>query len=74
MKKVRVSIINYSNTIPFVYGLLTNKELIEQSDFLYHYPSQGVELLNSNDVDISLVPVAAIPDIVNGNIHIVGIE
>jgi len=66
--KVRVSIINYSNTIPFVYGLLHNSELQNQSEFLYHYPAQGVELLAEDKVDICIVPIAAIPQIPNAQI------
>ncbi|MDR0941073.1 MAG: menaquinone biosynthesis protein [Bacteroidales bacterium] len=66
--KVRVSIINYSNTIPFVYGLHHNSELAQRSEFLYHYPAQAVEMLRSNQADISIVPVAAIPSIPNGRI------
>ena len=66
--KVRVSIINYSNTIPFQYGLLQNKALQKQSEFLYHYPSQGLDLLLHNKVDICIVPIAAIPHIPHSHI------
>ncbi len=63
-----VSIINYSNTIPFVYGLHHSVELAERTEFSYHYPAQAVEMLRINEVDISIVPVAAIPSIPAGRI------
>ncbi|MCL2326974.1 MAG: menaquinone biosynthesis protein [Bacteroidetes bacterium] len=63
-----ISIINYSNTIPFLYGLQSNAELVQQSEFFYHYPAQSVEMLCNNQVDIGIVPVAAIPLIPQGRI------
>lgn len=66
--KIRISIIDYSNTIPFVYGLHASQYIQKHSTFLYHYPSQGVELLQNNTVDISIIPVASIPQITHANI------
>ncbi|MDR2963002.1 MAG: menaquinone biosynthesis protein [Bacteroidales bacterium] len=60
---MKVSIINYSNTIPFLYGLQQSEELKSRTEFSYHYPAQAVEMLRTNEVDISIVPVAAIPTI-----------
>lgn len=68
MNKQRVSIINYQNTIPFQYGLKQSPELIAQTNFLYHYPSQGVELLKSDKIDIGILPIASIPHIPNAHI------
>lgn len=59
--KTRLSIINYSNTIPFSYGLIRNKKLQSLADFSYGYPSQVAELLCSNQVDVSIISVGAIP-------------
>ena len=65
---MKISIINYSNTIPFLYGLQSNAELVGRSEFFYHYPAQSVEMLRNNQVDIGIVPVATIPSIPNGRI------
>lgn len=65
---MRISVINYSNTIPFLYGFHHNTELARKSEFLYHYPAQSVEMLRTNQADIGIVPVAAIPSIPNGRI------
>ncbi len=66
--KIKVSVINYANTIPFVYGLQQSKYLQENSEFQYHYPAQGVEFLQNNEVDLSIIPVAAIQNIPNAKI------
>jgi predicted solute-binding protein len=42
---IRISIINYSNTIPFIFGLESSEYIKRNSTFFYHYPAQGVELL-----------------------------
>ncbi len=66
--KTRVSLINYSNTIPFTYGLLQSKYLQELADFSYGYPAQVADMLTNNKVDISIISVAAIPAIPNAQI------
>jgi len=65
---IRISIINYSNTIPFIFGLESSEYIKRNSTFFYHYPAQGVELLKNNTVDISIVPVATISEIPNASI------
>ncbi|HPM12516.1 MAG TPA: menaquinone biosynthesis protein [Bacteroidales bacterium] len=65
---IRISIIDYSNTIPFVYGLKKSAYISTHSEFYYHYPSQGVQRLQDNTVDISIVPAAAISEISNSHI------
>ena len=61
--KTRISIINYSNTIPFSFGLLRNKELQSLADFSYGYPAQVAQFLCTNQVDVSIISVGAIPTI-----------
>lgn len=66
--KVRLSNISYANTIPFAYGLHENSYIQKNTVFSSHYPSQGVELMQQNAIDISIIPVAAIPLIPNARI------
>lgn len=66
--KTRVSIINYSNTIPFTYGLLNSKDLQPLAEFSYGYPAQVAEMLCHNQVDVSIISVGAIPSIPNAHI------
>lgn len=68
MTKYKVSVVSYSNAIPFVYGLevadFLSNELILQKDL----PAEGAEKLRTNEVDIALIPVATISSIPNYNI------
>ena len=68
MNPIRVSIIEYANTVPFVYGISQNEYIKKNSVFLRHYPSLAAQNLQNNIVDISLVPVAAISEIPHGRI------
>ena len=59
MEKIKVSIVSYSNTIPFLYGLKSS-DLYNEIDLSYDIPSVCAEKLNHREVDISLLPVAAV--------------
>ncbi len=62
MNQLRISAVSYLNTFPFVYGII-------ESGFLTNFrlslevPSLCAEKLKNGDADISLVPVAALPEI-----------
>lgn len=58
--KVKISIVSYSNTLPFLYGL-TQSGLINDVDLQLDIPSTCAEKLLTNQVDIGLVPVAILP-------------
>jgi chorismate dehydratase len=62
MKKVKISIIPYLNTSPFVYGL-KHSEIIDYIDFQYNTPAECAVRLLNKDVDIGIVPSAVIPSI-----------
>ncbi len=59
-KRVQISIVSYSNTLPFNYG-------IEQCNIDYNmliwddYPSLSAQRVLNSDVDIALVPVGILP-------------
>ena len=60
--KIRVGIVSYLNTRPLIYGLRLSPvadliELVEEN------PSQLAEMLKKNEIDLGLVPVAAIPEL-----------
>lgn len=64
---LKLSIVQYINSMPFLKGLekhFTSDELIIQKDI----PSECARKLINKDVQIGLVPVAAIPNIENANI------
>lgn len=64
MEKIKISAVSYLNTIPFLYGIKSSK-LLEQIELQLDYPSECARKLISQEVDMGLVPVAAllqIPD------------
>jgi chorismate dehydratase len=61
-KKIKVSVVNYSNSLPFVYGL-ENFTGAKEYELEKDIPSVCALKLISNEVDIGLIPVAAIPQL-----------
>jgi chorismate dehydratase len=62
MKKIKVSIISYLNTSPFVYGL-KRSEIIDYIDLQYNTPAECAAKLLNKDADIGIVPAAVVPSI-----------
>jgi chorismate dehydratase len=58
--KIRISAISYLNTLPFLYGI-KNSNLLSNYIFELEYPAISAQKLIDNEVDIALIPVAAIP-------------
>lgn len=67
MKKIKISAVSYTNTKPFIYGI-THSEIKEQIDLSLDIPADCAAKLISDQVDIGLIPVAAIPDVSNAQI------
>jgi len=62
LSKIKVGIVSYLNTRPLIYGLqlepiASSIELIEDN------PAQLAEMLKNNEIDLGLIPVAAIPEL-----------
>ncbi len=68
MELLRISAVSYLNTFPFVYGLKESGMLTNYSLSL-DVPSLCAEQLKNSNVDLALVPVAALPEI--GQYHFV---
>jgi chorismate dehydratase len=62
LNKIRVGIVNYLNTKPLVYGL-EKAPISDQIELIATYPSRLAELLKDNEIDLGLIPVAAIPQL-----------
>lgn len=67
MKKIKISAVSYTNTKPFIYGI-EQSEIINQLDLSLDIPSDCATKLINNQVDIGLIPVAAIPLVPNAQI------
>lgn len=62
MKKIRISAVSYLNTKPLLYGLL-NSPLANQIDLSLDIPSECARKLKAGEVDLSLSPVAILPEL-----------
>lgn len=61
-EKVKVVAVSYLNTKPLVYGFKQGM-MKNEIDLIFDFPSKALEKLMNNEVDLGLIPVAAIPDL-----------
>ena len=66
-KKFKATAVSYLNTKPLLYGLL-NHPVSEAIDLQLDIPSECARKLQSEEVDLGLVPVAVIPELSNPHI------
>jgi len=59
-KKIRVGIVSYLNTRPLIYGLQL-PPVNEKIELVEAYPSRLADMLVNDEIDLGLIPVAAIP-------------
>lgn len=62
MKKIKVTAVSYLNTKPLLYGLV-HHPVFEQIELQTDIPSVCADRLITDQVDLALIPVAAIPKI-----------
>lgn len=62
MNKVKISAVSYTNTKPFVHGLM-NSKVSNKIELSLDTPSDCASKLISNQVDIGLIPVSALIEI-----------
>jgi chorismate dehydratase len=67
--KIRVGIVNYLNTKPLIYGLV-KEPISKMIELIGAYPAKLAEMLANDEIDIGLIPVAAIPQLTS--YHIIG--
>jgi chorismate dehydratase len=59
---IKISVISYFNSLPFIYGLKQSK-LKNSIDMQLDYPSICAARLISREVDLALVPIVVIPSL-----------
>lgn len=64
---IKVSVIPYLNTVPFVYGL-ENHPISKEIELDFSVPSVAADKLKNGTVDIGIIPVAVIPELENAQI------
>ncbi len=67
MNKIKISAVSYTNTKPFIYGIEHSK-VKDKIELSLSIPSECAAKLINNQVDIGLIPVAAIPFVPQANI------
>lgn len=58
-RKIRIGAVSYLNTKPLLYGL-ENGVIKDQIELILDYPSNLVNALKNDQIDIGLIPVAAL--------------
>jgi chorismate dehydratase len=61
-KKIKVGIVGYRNTRPLIYGLKL-APITEEIELIEDTPAALAELLKNDQIDLGLIPVAAIPEL-----------
>jgi chorismate dehydratase len=61
-KKIKVGIVSYLNTRPLIYGLKL-PPITDEIELIEDTPAALAELLKNNEIDLGLIPVAAIPEL-----------
>jgi len=67
LNKIKISAVSYTNTKPFIYGI-EHSALLDQIDLSLDIPTDCAAKLIDGQVDIGLIPVAAIPQVPNAHI------
>jgi len=61
-KRIRVGIVNYLNTLPLIYGL-ERPPIKDKIELVGAYPAKLAQMLANGEIDLGLIPVAAIPQL-----------
>jgi len=62
MQKIKISVVSYLNSKPFILGL-TQSDLIDKIDLELDIPSVCAQKLIDGNVDLGLIPVAVLPQL-----------
>ncbi|HSB92790.1 MAG TPA: MqnA/MqnD/SBP family protein, partial [Flavitalea sp.] len=68
MKKIKVGIVNYLNTLPLLSGI-ERSPVMSEIELVKDYPSKIAASLMDGSIDIGLVPVAIIPNLTDWYIN-----
>ncbi len=60
MNKIRLALVSYINTIPFIEAIRSSESLSNKIDLVIDYPARCAEMISSGEVDGGLLPVGAI--------------
>ena len=60
MKKIKLALVSYINTIPFIEAIKSSDVLKEKVELVIDYPARCAELIRTEQVDGGLIPVGAL--------------
>ncbi len=63
MSKLRIVLVSYINTIPFIEGIRASEILKDKVELLIDYPAKCAEMIENKEVDGGLIPVGALSGI-----------
>lgn len=66
-EKIRISVVSYLNSKPFIYGI-NHSPIVKKIDLSEDTPADCALKLMTNKVDLGLIPIAAMPAIQNAQI------
>ncbi|MFI3259660.1 MAG: menaquinone biosynthesis protein [Rikenellaceae bacterium] len=61
MSKIKIASVSYLNSIPFIYGINESKSI--DAELITAPPVECTRLFDEGEVDIALIPVAALPNL-----------
>ena len=62
MSKLKIALVSYINTIPFIEGIKASPALSDKLELIIDYPSNCAELIRTKQVDGGLIPIGALED------------
>jgi chorismate dehydratase len=62
LSKIRVGIVSYLNTRPLIFGL-RKEPIASHIELIEDNPARLAEMLKNDEIDLGLIPVAAIPEL-----------
>ena len=67
MKKIRIGLVSYLNTLPFVHAVnrMKNEQTKWAIETIETYPSNCTRLFQQNNIDIGIIPVGGLPQLNN---------
>ena len=60
MRKIKVSAVSYTNTLPFLQGVRASQKLLDQIELTVDVPSECASKVLQNEADLGIIPVAAL--------------
>lgn len=67
MRKIKIAAVSYLNTKPLLYGI-ERSDLINEIELVVDYPANLARMLQADEIDMALLPVAAMPQVSNARI------